>query len=315
MPFVARHPGAPPLLGAVAGAFVAAFFSFGGWWEVTKIAGEVRDPSRTLPRALWLGLAIVTLTYIAATLSFIAVVPIGQVAEGQAFIAQVGEAIDRTWRRDGRRRHRHRVRPRQPRGDADDRAAALRGDGAGRRVSGCGRPRCIRAWARPCGPSRRRPCWPRCSWPSAPSTRSSPSSSSSPSCSSPRRWRRVFVLRRREPALARAAASLARDRSFSCWSAALLLLHRARATRCRPLLGVAVVAAALPVYRMIHARRRRAAAGGADRHDLDQSRFPSTRTRPCSVPARRSRSSIRSSTPRRRIRTTGRPKASSPRTR
>jgi APA family basic amino acid/polyamine antiporter len=93
VPFVGRHPGAPPLFGAVAGAFVAAFFSFGGWWEVTKIAGEVRDPSRTLPRALWLGLAIVTLTYTAATLSFLAVVPIGQIAEGQAFIAQVGEAI------------------------------------------------------------------------------------------------------------------------------------------------------------------------------------------------------------------------------
>jgi APA family basic amino acid/polyamine antiporter len=90
VPFVTRAPGAPPLFGAVAGAFVAAFFSFGGWWEVTKVAGEVRDPSRTLPRALWLGLAIVTLTYTAATLSFLAVVPIG---EGQAFIAQVGEAV------------------------------------------------------------------------------------------------------------------------------------------------------------------------------------------------------------------------------
>jgi APA family basic amino acid/polyamine antiporter len=93
VPLVARHPGAPPLLGAVAGAFVAAFFSFGGWWEVTKIAGEVRDPDRTLPRALWLGLAIVTLTYMAATLSFIAVIPIDQVVEGQAFIAQVGDAV------------------------------------------------------------------------------------------------------------------------------------------------------------------------------------------------------------------------------
>lgn len=93
VPFVDRHPGAPPLSGAVAGAFVAAFFSFGGWWEVTKIAGEVRDPVRTLPRALWLGLAAVTLAYTAVTLSFIAVVPIGSVAGGQAFVAQVGEAI------------------------------------------------------------------------------------------------------------------------------------------------------------------------------------------------------------------------------
>ena len=93
VPFADRDPGAPPLFGAVAGALVAAFFSFGGWWEVTKIAGEVRDPVRTLPRALWVGLAAVTLAYTAVTLSFIAVVPIDSVAEGQAFVAQVGEAI------------------------------------------------------------------------------------------------------------------------------------------------------------------------------------------------------------------------------
>ena len=60
-----------------------AFFSFGGWWEVTKIAGEVRDPARTLPRALWLGLAVVTLVYALATLAFIYVVPIEQVAAGR----------------------------------------------------------------------------------------------------------------------------------------------------------------------------------------------------------------------------------------
>jgi APA family basic amino acid/polyamine antiporter len=93
MPFVARAPGAPPLAGAVAGAFVAAFFSFGGWWEVTKIAGEVSDPARTLPRALVIGLVIVTAAYAAATMAFLAVVPVGRIAEGQAIVAQVGEAI------------------------------------------------------------------------------------------------------------------------------------------------------------------------------------------------------------------------------
>ena len=93
VPFMDRLPGAPPLAGAVAGAFVAAFFSFGGWWEVMRIAGEVRDPQRTLPRALTIGLASVMLIYTAATLSFIYVIPIPAVADGQGFVAQVGEAI------------------------------------------------------------------------------------------------------------------------------------------------------------------------------------------------------------------------------
>jgi APA family basic amino acid/polyamine antiporter len=93
IPFAGRRATAPPLPAAIAGAFVAAFFSFGGWWEVTRIAGEVRDPSRTLPRALTFGLAAIMLLYAAATMAFIYVVPIELVADGQAFVAQVGEAV------------------------------------------------------------------------------------------------------------------------------------------------------------------------------------------------------------------------------
>src|SRR5690606_8400602 len=44
VPFVAQRAGAEPLGAALAGAFVAAFFAFGGWWEAAKLAGEVRDP-------------------------------------------------------------------------------------------------------------------------------------------------------------------------------------------------------------------------------------------------------------------------------
>jgi len=92
-PLVDRRPGAPPFAAALAGAFVSAFFAFGGWWEVTKIAGEMRDPARTLPRALWMGLLAVTLLYLAATLAFVYVLPIEQVESGQAFVAQVGAVM------------------------------------------------------------------------------------------------------------------------------------------------------------------------------------------------------------------------------
>src|SRR5882724_7830951 len=43
-PLVAQRPGSEPLLGALAGGLVASFFSFGGWWDLSKVAGEVRDP-------------------------------------------------------------------------------------------------------------------------------------------------------------------------------------------------------------------------------------------------------------------------------
>jgi APA family basic amino acid/polyamine antiporter len=92
-PLVARQSGGPLPFAAVAGAFVAAFFSIGGWWEVTRVAGEVRDPRRTLPRALTLGVLVVILVYSAATLAFIYLIPIDRVSDGQTFVAQVGEAI------------------------------------------------------------------------------------------------------------------------------------------------------------------------------------------------------------------------------
>ena len=184
-PFAARAAGAPPLAGALAGAFVAAFFSFGGWWEVTKIAGEVSRPSWTLPRALVAGLVVVTACYALATMAFVAVVPIGNLAAGEAVVAQVGDAIF---------------------GHSGGTIVAgivivcvlgSLGGMQSRRVStwqwptmGCSRGQrrpCIRASARRHEPSSSRPASPRCSSCSAPSTASSPTSCSSPCCSSRRR--------------------------------------------------------------------------------------------------------------------------------
>lgn len=93
VPFASRPSAAPPFGPAAVGALIGAFFSFGGWWEVTKIAGEVRDPSRTMPRALLIGLAIVTLVYILTTLAFIYVIPIAGIGSGDAFVAQVGAVL------------------------------------------------------------------------------------------------------------------------------------------------------------------------------------------------------------------------------
>ncbi|MDQ3685161.1 MAG: amino acid permease, partial [Acidobacteriota bacterium] len=93
MPFVAQRAGSAPPLEALAGAFVAAFFSFGGWWDVSKLAGEVRDPERTLPRALVYGVIIVTLVYILTSAVFIYLVPLERVTSGETFAAQAGEAL------------------------------------------------------------------------------------------------------------------------------------------------------------------------------------------------------------------------------
>src|SRR5258705_6340220 len=38
-PLVTQRPGSAPLLGALAGGLVGAFFSFGGWWDLSKLGG------------------------------------------------------------------------------------------------------------------------------------------------------------------------------------------------------------------------------------------------------------------------------------
>jgi APA family basic amino acid/polyamine antiporter len=92
-PLLSQRPGSEALLGALAGAILGAFFSFGGWWDLTKLAGEVRDPQRTLPRALICGVTILTTVYVLTSAVFIYLVPLENVSSGQTFAAQVGEVL------------------------------------------------------------------------------------------------------------------------------------------------------------------------------------------------------------------------------
>ncbi|HYE63937.1 MAG TPA: amino acid permease, partial [Pyrinomonadaceae bacterium] len=92
-PFVAQHPGSEPFMEALAGALVLGFFSFGGWWDLSKVAGELRDPERTLPRALTLGIFAVTFIYILTSAAFLYLVPLERVTSGETFAAQVGEVL------------------------------------------------------------------------------------------------------------------------------------------------------------------------------------------------------------------------------
>lgn len=91
LPFFRRAP--DPLFPALAGGFVSAFFSYGGWWEASKIAGEVRNPSRSLPLAFALGVTLVTALYVAVSAVFLVVVPAEEAASASAFASILGEKL------------------------------------------------------------------------------------------------------------------------------------------------------------------------------------------------------------------------------
>jgi APA family basic amino acid/polyamine antiporter len=92
-PFVARRANSAPLTGALAGGLIGAFFSFAGWWDLGKLAGEVKNPGHTLPRALTYGVIIVTIVYVLTSLNFVYLVPLEQVTSGETFAAQAGEIL------------------------------------------------------------------------------------------------------------------------------------------------------------------------------------------------------------------------------
>jgi basic amino acid/polyamine antiporter, APA family len=92
-PFTGRRPGAPPIFEALALGLVGTFFSFGGFWEASRVAGEMRDPARTLPLALAAGVAAVTAIYLLTSAAFMYLVPSHQATSAVEFARRAGEAI------------------------------------------------------------------------------------------------------------------------------------------------------------------------------------------------------------------------------
>lgn len=83
----------PDWAAAVIGGTVGAYFAFAGWWEVTRIAGEIEAPERSLPKALAIGVGAITVLYVLTSAVFTYLVPVSAVKDETTFAAQAGEAL------------------------------------------------------------------------------------------------------------------------------------------------------------------------------------------------------------------------------
>lgn len=89
-------PGAPAGFALVAALAVAAqsvIWSYYGSVDAAKIAEEVVDPERTLPRVFLLGIAIVTALYLLLNAAFLHVLPFDQIAASNLVAGDVAAAI------------------------------------------------------------------------------------------------------------------------------------------------------------------------------------------------------------------------------
>ncbi|MDQ3117300.1 MAG: amino acid permease [Verrucomicrobiota bacterium] len=62
-------------------AMVGPIFAQTAWTNVTFTGGEVRDPGRTLPRALLIGCGLVVVLYVLANLAYVATLSLGEIAQ------------------------------------------------------------------------------------------------------------------------------------------------------------------------------------------------------------------------------------------
>src|SRR5689334_19902162 len=74
------HAAPGSLLAAYGVALIAVFWAYDGWVYVTWVAGEIKQPQRTLPRAMFLGVAAVALIYLAVNVVYLYALPMTAMA-------------------------------------------------------------------------------------------------------------------------------------------------------------------------------------------------------------------------------------------
>ena len=83
-------------------AVIAGLFAFGGWHVVTYTAEETVDPGRTIPRALAIGIVVVTSVYVALNAVYFYVMPLDQVMKSTRIAADTFTVLLRAVRQSRR---------------------------------------------------------------------------------------------------------------------------------------------------------------------------------------------------------------------
>lgn len=74
-------------------ALVSTLWAFDGWADLSYAAGEVKDPQRTLPRALIGGTILVIAIYMLANVAYLAVMPIEEIRHSKLVAADVAQRL------------------------------------------------------------------------------------------------------------------------------------------------------------------------------------------------------------------------------
>ena len=80
-------------IGAFGAALAAALWAYDGWNNLTLVSGEIRDPHRTIPRVLVIGVLAVAVVYILTNLAYFYVLPFKEVQQSQRVAQDVATRL------------------------------------------------------------------------------------------------------------------------------------------------------------------------------------------------------------------------------
>ena len=74
-------------------ALVSVLWAFDGWADLSFVSGEVKDPRKTLPRAIIIGTCAVIVIYLLANVAYLAVMPVDEIRHSKLVAADVAQQL------------------------------------------------------------------------------------------------------------------------------------------------------------------------------------------------------------------------------
>ena len=85
------------VLSALGLALMPALFSYGGWQNLNFVAGEVKNPARTLPLAIISGVAVVVILYVLSNVAYVKALPLRGIASSTRLASDALQAMVGPW--------------------------------------------------------------------------------------------------------------------------------------------------------------------------------------------------------------------------
>ncbi|MGX7111710.1 APC family permease [Gemella cuniculi] len=78
---------------ALGSALLATMYAYDGWIAVGNIAGEMKNPKRDLPRAIFLGLSLVMVVYLLINVAYLMTMPMEQISGNQKAASEIATLL------------------------------------------------------------------------------------------------------------------------------------------------------------------------------------------------------------------------------